>query len=192
MEGMENATWHEGAHVRDMALSYALLLLRSRILTTDNYLQEAGKMWDFLREGVVPMPVIAAEDFPDDLSSFDPSLLTTTTVPTASPPSISPSTLADLAAHAEDSSLPVDEETKKAIAEMFGVDPSKISRINVSAIEVPDKAPSQPEADPGYYLDDRVANQEWDNLDGRAGGYATNPGVIQKHNPGIVDDSEDD
>lgn len=61
-------TWHEQAHVRDMALNYALLLLRTNVLTLANYLGHAKQMYEFLDSGAVPLP---ADLFvPDDLSGF--------------------------------------------------------------------------------------------------------------------------
>lgn len=178
MEGMENATWHEGAHVRDMALSYALLLLRSRILTTDNYLQEAGKMWDFLRAGEVPMPVLKAEDFPDDLSSLVPA--------PASEEKKSPMTFADFIAG---QSQEVDDVTKNALAQIFGVDPDVIKTVRFhNASSGP---PSDSDEPPSSPLGDAIVEQEWDGLD-RTLGYATNPNVVQKHTPGIVDDNDDE
>jgi hypothetical protein len=171
MEGMENATWHEGAHVRDMALSYALLLLRSRILTTENYLAEAGKMWEFLREGTVPMQLVTADDMPDDLSSFDPGFTANVATPVEKK---APSLTA------------ADDATKEAIAQIFGFDPSKIERVNFIPM-----SPSPEETEAPLHLDDRIVNQEWDTFDQRAGGYATNPGIVQQHQPGIVSDDED-
>lgn len=71
MASVDEATWHEQAHIRCQALEYALTMVRSDILTTDNYIAEAGKYWQFLRDGTVPLAQAAnLLVMPDDVSGI--------------------------------------------------------------------------------------------------------------------------
>lgn len=69
MANVEEATWHEQAHVRGIALEYALMMFRADRLTRDDYLAEAGRYWQFLADGTV-MP--SELTVPDDLSDYLP------------------------------------------------------------------------------------------------------------------------
>jgi hypothetical protein len=69
MNDIDQATWHEKAHVRGMALEYALGMLQRGILDLDNYLPEAARYWHFLAEGNVMN--VSPLEIPDDLGSLD-------------------------------------------------------------------------------------------------------------------------
>lgn len=67
MGSVDDVSWSEQAHARGVALEYALMLLRLKVLTKDNYLQEAAKFWHFMRDGSV---MVAEFHVPDDLSGW--------------------------------------------------------------------------------------------------------------------------
>jgi hypothetical protein len=69
-DDVNEATWHEQAHVRGIALEYALSMFRSDKLTKAEYLSEAGRYWHFLKDGTI---LETSMEVPNDLSDWIPN-----------------------------------------------------------------------------------------------------------------------